>query len=366
MFTGVRGADERGRAAEKRAIVAQAETTRFWVGASTIGALGTAARGIRTLDVAADGTTTLGDPIDVGPNPMYLAVSDATGVLGIVHELADGQVSTWTIEGDALHPFGLPGATGAADPCHLGFDESGAWIFAANYSGGRLTAHQSAPDVAADAAHAVVFAGTGPNRERQASPHPHQAVVDTARDRLLVPDLGADRVRALALGAMPADLTHDETDDLVIHAGAGPRHLVIADDLAIVANELDRTVSILDLVAGRELAWFPVDERVEARGLGVSAIRLTRAGTVLIGDRDADALVALRLDVDARTLERVASVPTGGRHPRDLHVTHDERFALVADQGSDSIAVVALDDGVPTEVVGVVTTPAPACLARVP
>ena len=64
---------------------------------------------------------------------------------------------------------------------------------------------------------------------------------------------------------------------------------------------------------------------------------------MLIGDRDADALVALRFDTDARTLELVASVPTGGRHPRDLHVTHDERFALVADQGSDSIAVIALD-----------------------
>jgi len=85
-------------------------TTRFWVGASTLGALGAAARGIRPLDVDADGRATLGEPVDVGPNPMYLAVSDATGVLGIVHELADGLVSTWTIEGDALRPFGLPGA----------------------------------------------------------------------------------------------------------------------------------------------------------------------------------------------------------------------------------------------------------------
>ena len=346
--------------------MAQAETTRFWVGASTLGTLGSAARGIRPLDVAADGTTELGEPVDVGPNPMYLAISAATGVLGVVHELADGLVSTWTIEGDALRPLGLPGATDAADPCHLAFDESGSWIFAANYTGGRLTAHQVAPDVAADAAHAVVFAGIGPNPERQASPHPHQAVVDTTRDRLLVPDLGADRVRVLGLGAMPAVLAHDASADLVIHAGAGPRHLVIAGDLAVVANELDRTASIVDLVQGREVAWFPVDDRVDARGLGLSAIRLTRAGTVLVGDRDADALVALRFDADAGTLEHVASVPSVGRHPRDLQLTHDERFALVADQESDSIAVVALTDGVPKEVVSTIATPAPACLARVP
>ena len=54
--------------------MATAETTRFWVGASTLGALGSPARGIRPLDVAADGSTTLGEPVDVGPNPMYLAV----------------------------------------------------------------------------------------------------------------------------------------------------------------------------------------------------------------------------------------------------------------------------------------------------
>jgi len=340
--------------------------TRFWVGASTVGALGSPARGIRPLDVATDGGTTIGEPVEVGPNPMYLAVSPATGMLGIVHEQADGLVSTWTIEGDVVRAFGAPGGTGAGDPCHLVFDEPGAWIFAANYSGSRLSAHPVAPDASTAAALTADFDGSGPNRDRQEASHPHQAVIDAARDRLLVPDLGADRIRVLSLAGLPAELTHDDSDDIALHAGAGPRHLVISGDLAIVANELDRTASIVDLAAGIEVGSFPVDALVESRGLGLSAIRLTRDGIVLVGDRDADALVALRFDADARTLEHVASVPTGGRHPRDLHVTHDERFALVADQGSDSIAVIALEGGVPTEVVATLETPAPACLARVP
>jgi len=340
--------------------------TRFWVGASTAGALGSAARGIRPLDVAADGTTTLGDPVAVGENPMFLAVSPA-GVLGIVHELAEGLVSTWTVDGDVVRPYGGTGAA-SGDPCHIAFDASGAWAFAANYSGGRVTAHQVVPDAAADAALLAEFSGTGPDTSRQESSHPHQVVLDAARSRLLVPDLGSDRIRVIGLGALPdaLDRADGEADDIVVHAGAGPRHLVVLGDLAIVANELDRTASVIDLVEGRELASFPVDERVAPRGLGLSAIRATRAGTVLIGDRDADALVALRFDADARTLERVASVPTGGHHPRDLNVTLDERFALVADQASDSIAVVELDDGVPTRVVATIATPAPACLARLP
>ena len=341
-------------------------TTRFWVGASTLGALGSPARGIRPLDIDGDGRATIGDAVDVGPNPMFLAVSPATGVLGIAHELTDGLVSTWTIEGDTVAPFGRPGATGAADPCHLAFAESGDLLFAANYSGGRLSVHPVGPDVAADAALAVDFTGTGPNASRQQSPHPHQAVVDSARGRLLVPDLGTDRVRVLDLDTIPTALDHDAAADIVLHPGAGPRHLVVTGDLAVTANELDRTASVLDLVEGREVAWFPIGDDVEPRGLGCSAIRLTRGGIVLIGDRDADAIRALRFDSEARTLELVATVPTGGRHPRDLHVTHDERFALVADQGSDSIAVIALDGGVPTAVVATIETPAPACLARMP
>ncbi|WP_139417832.1 lactonase family protein [Agromyces laixinhei] len=340
--------------------------TRFWVGASTTGALGTAARGIRSLDIAPDGRSTLGEPIDVGRNPMFLAVAQGTGLLGIVHELDDGLVSTWTIEGDTITPFGLPGTTGAGSPCHLAFDEAGSLIFAANYAGARLSVHRAAPDVAADVVLAADFTGSGPNRERQASSHPHQAVVDTARNQLLVPDLGSDRVRVLALDTLPEALQHDERRDIVMHAGAGPRHLVITGDLAITANELDRSASIIDLVEGREVAWCTIGDDVEPRGLGCSAIRLSSGGIVLIGDRDADALRGLRLDAEARTLELVATVVTGGRHPRDLELTHDERFALVADQASDSIAVVALDaGGVPTEVVDVIETPAPACLARV-
>ena len=99
-------------------------TTRFWVGASTLGDLGSPARGIRPLDIDDEGRATIGDPVDVGPNPMYLAVSRATGILGVAHELTDGLVSTWTVEGDTVAPFGRPGATGSADPCHLAFAES--------------------------------------------------------------------------------------------------------------------------------------------------------------------------------------------------------------------------------------------------
>ncbi|WP_395246002.1 lactonase family protein [Agromyces sp. MMS24-K17] len=339
------------------------EGTRFWVGASTLGAIGSAARGIRTLDVAPDGAATLGEPVEVGPNPMYLAWRD--GTLAIVHELADGLVSTWTVAGEDVRLLAAAAATGGADPCHVAFAPAGDLVLTANYSGSRVTAHRAAADADGTAAlvSALDFAGEGPNRARQEASHPHQVVFDAARDRFLVPDLGADRIRVLRL--VSGRLVHDEAADLHARPGSGPRHLVVADDLAIVADELDRTASVFDLTTGEERAVAALGEPVVS-DLGASAIRLTRGGIVLIGDRALDAVQALRFDASAARLEHVATLPTGGRHPRDLQLTHDERHLLVADQQSDSIAIVALDDaGVPQRVVATVATPAPGCLARV-
>lgn len=345
-------------------------STRFWVGASTTGGLGSPARGIRPLDVAADGSWRLGETVDVGENPMYLAWHGTT--LAVAHELAPGGVSTWRIDPADPDRLLAVAARGRADgdPCHLAFGPSGRWVVAANYSGGSLTSHASGAVAAgspapAEAAGRAAFTGSGPDHERQEGPHLHQAVVDAARGRLLGPDLGADRIRIVELDESTGALA--PAGEIHLHPGAGPRHLVVTGSLAIAANELDRSVSLVDLAADEEVAWFPVDERVTARGLGVSAIRLTRTGVVLVGDRDADALVALRLDAASRRLEHIASIATGGRHPRDLQLTHDERHALVADQGSDSIAVVALDEqGAPRSVVDTIATAAPACLARVP
>ncbi|WP_350349327.1 beta-propeller fold lactonase family protein [Agromyces sp. G08B096] len=335
-------------------------STRFWIGASTVGALGSPARGIRPLDVAADGSAALGEPVDVGVNPMFLA-RRAEGAAAIVHELAEGLVSMWRIDEGGVSPVAGPTPTGAADPCHVAFSADGEFVVTANYSGGRVTAHRAADGRLVSS---IAFAGSGPRADRQESPHPHQVTVDAARDRLLVPDLGADRVRVVRISA-DGTLSHDTGEDIALHAGAGPRHLAISGDLAVVANELDRTASVIDLSSDVEGATVPFGPEVEARGFGASAIRITRAGIVVIGDRDLDGVQTLRLDASARTLRHLGSLATGGVHPRDLELTADERFVVVADQGSDSVAVVELGaSGAPVRVAATAATPAPACVLR--
>ncbi|QAY73327.1 hypothetical protein ET445_08195 [Agromyces protaetiae] len=337
---------------------------RFWIGASTAGVLGSAAAGIRPFEIAYNGDHWIGDPVDVGENPMFLA-HRGDGLVAIVHELADGELTLHRIDGETVTAVGEPVAIGA-DPCHVDFTADGRAALAANYSGGSLAVRTVRDGGFGDAdVHTVVFAGRGPRDDRQLSPHAHQVVVDADRDRVLVVDLGADRVRVVHLDADGVPTHSDDDDEIVIHAGAGPRHLAISGEYAVVANELDRTLSVIDLELDEEIDVVPLGEGVEPRGFGASAIRITSGGIVLTGDRDLDGVQAHRLDPETGTLEHVGLVVTGGVHPRDLELTTDELHLLVADQGSDSIAIVSLDaEGAPVSVVATVSTPAPACIMR--
>lgn len=78
----------------------------------------------------------------------------------------------------------------------------------------------------------LVFTGSGPNRQRQEGAHPHQVAYFSARDELLVPDLGSDVTRRLRRDNQGIWRIEGE----VRYApGSGPRHV----SLYSKSNKLD-------------------------------------------------------------------------------------------------------------------------------
>lgn len=334
--------------------------TAFWVGASTLGRIGSPAVGVRRLIVGADGRGRLGDPLDVGPNPMFVAVGD--GSAAIAHETADGAVSIWDASAEVLARRSPRRVTGAAAPCHLAIVGGALWV--ANYTGGTVSVHDAGSG--RRVANLVLSGSTGV-APRQLAPHPHQIVHDAERRRVLVPDLGADLIRVVDLDAEnPHSVRYTGARDIRLHRGAGPRHLVIAGRFAVVANELDRTVSSVDLDSGAEIDHVRVGAPAPAGAFGLSAIRRTAPDTVVVADRAVGRLHAVLFDPrSGRIGGEVGATGCGGDHPRDMEVTADGRHLVVANQASDGISVVSLDArGVPIGVIETIETPAPACLAR--
>lgn len=302
-------------------------------------------------------------------------------------ERTPGQVRSWTT-GSRLAALGtLP--SGGDGPCHLAVHPGGKVLLAVNYTSGTVAAVRLAQDGRLERLGDVVqLRGGGPVRERQGSSHPHQAVLAAGGELVLVPDLGADLLRTLAVDARTASLREVATSPLP--PGTGPRHAVLitgdnaddraaesaadrADDRAgdtlVVTGELAQTVLAgrFDERTGSVAAWSPAPS---TRRAGADpnhpgdVVALPGSDVVVAANRGADTLAVLR--VRDHVPQLLDEVSPGVRWPQHLAVLGDR--LLVA--GRDSGAVVALAIERATGSLGPPTTvadvPSPVWLAPVP
>lgn len=341
----------------------------FWIGASTEGP-GNPAVGITSLTVDEGGQPRLGSPQPVGDNPMFLSSTRGLpDLIAAAHELDEGRVSLHRVVrgdgGPAVEPLGVSALTDRIAPCHLAITSAGDLLLAANYGGPQYGAGLSVHPVGNDGARPpiliVEYPGSGPVKGRQATSHPHQVTIDEDADRVYVCDLGADaihvhRLSDLALG----DPTYT---DIRVAPGSGPRHLILDGNRVLVVGELDNMVWVFDAGSGRTVAWA---RSTKAADSSASAISLSPQGLVYVGNRGPNTVGVLRWDRESDTLVFLGEYDCGGDHPRDLAMTADGQYLVVANQWSNQLAV--LDAGHERgilETVAVAETPSPACVMPV-
>lgn len=85
--------------------------------------------------------------------------------------------------------------------------------------------------------------GSEAHPTRQAAPHPHSNFVDPSGTRVLVSDLGQDKIYSYTVDATAGTLTEESV--LSTPSASGPRHMVFhpSGDWAYGINELDCTIS---------------------------------------------------------------------------------------------------------------------------
>ncbi|RIQ11296.1 lactonase family protein [Jiangella rhizosphaerae] len=335
---------------------------RAFIGAATSGQ-GSPASGITVADIEKGVVTPVGEPALRGVgNPMYLALSRDGRVLYAVHEVADGAVSAWAVDGDVPRSLGEPRSTGGSGPCHLSVHPSGRYLLTADYGSGSLSVHPIGADGSlGEATDVVRHEGSGPDPQRQSTPHAHMIVTDPVRGHVLAADLGTDTVYRYVLDEDTGRLS--PVDEIPVAPGAGPRHLVIRDRYAYVVTELASTVTVIDLTAPEVVA--DVATHVDdGRGPShPSAIRLGADGRFLyVANRFVDDIAVL--SVDGPDVALVATVPCGGSHPRDIELDPDGQYLYVANQFSDQLVSFRVDErtGVPEPTGQVLGTPSPASI----
>ena len=321
-----------------------------------------AAEGIYAATFDADsGVFTAGDVAAELPNPSYLAQSGPY-VYSVLEE-EQGAVAALRWDAGSLQTLNRRPSMGA-HPCHISI--VGDRVAVSNYSSGSVTLlTRSSEGELGDICSVEQHAGHGPNDRRQAGPHAHMVYTDPWAPRLLVPDLGCDRLYRYGIDRGVLQLEGFTG----LPAGAGPRHVVAHPSLRgtyYVVNELDNTIVRIAPGADGRFAVQATISTLPAEFGGRSATAALRihpdGHRLYASNRGADSIVTVVLD-GAGGFGSTTWVPTEGAHPRDLTLDPTGRWLLIANQDGNSVTVYALSDGTPQAGSATCTqTPSPVCI----
>lgn len=320
---------------------------------------------IYSLDAESGALTPVGDPVDAGPNPSFLAVDPDRRVLLAVNETGNfGGEDT-----GAVASFAIDQTTGGltflsrvssqgSGPAHVSTDATGSWALVANYGGGTAAVLPIGKDgVLGDAVDVEDHGG---------SANSHQIRVDANNAYAYVPNLGLNSTAQYAFDTVAGSLTALAPAAATAPSGGGPRHLEFHPslDVVYVINELGSTMDVFGVAGGalspvQNLSTLPRDYD----GQNFCAdVHVHPSGDFLYGsNRGHHSIVVYAVDA-AGMLSVVDHVSTGGEWPRNFEVSPDGSLMLVANQQSDTIVAFSIDPatGVPAPTGEVTKVGAPA------
>lgn len=312
-------------------------TTWWWDGDATVAAAGSA-------DLA---------------SPSFVCWHPTLPVLYAVSELDEGLLTALALDDDGgLREIGR-WQTGGAQPCWVTTDPVGQALLIANY-GVAQDSPSSMTVMGLDRGGLVTgepvvipHRGSGPVADRQQHAHVHQ-VVPTADGNVLASDLGADRLTEYRIdpAATGSDgVTVTEVGNCAMRPGTGPRHIALAADgvTGFVTGELDGTVTVIRRTpdpAGGPGTWAAEDQVACTTRDDVPAANVMPSQVMLAG-ADRWLVVANRGTSTLAVMDLAAGLPIVHEQPIrqwPRYFTMDHDTVLVACQYDDVVEALQLDE----------------------
>jgi 6-phosphogluconolactonase len=310
-------------------------------------------------------------------NPSFLAVHPNKRYLYAVGEGSTGSVSAFSLDRETgkLQALNTVSAKGNG-PCHLSFDQTGKWLFVANYGSGSIAALPVQSDGKLGEASAFVqHSGSSVDAGRQKGPHAHSVDVSPDNRFLLVSDLGLDQALVYRFDAAKGTLIPNQPPSAKVTPGSGPRHLAFGrkGEFVYVLNEMTSTVTALrydkrrgSMEEVQTLSALPVGFSGNSSG---AEILVHPGGRFLYSsNRGHDSIAVFSIDPKTGLLKSVDWVPTQGKTPRNFAIDPSGNFLLAANQNSDNVTVFRIDQtsGALTAIGNVRDIPSPVSLVFVP
>lgn len=242
-------------------------------------------------------------------------------------------------------------ASGGGGATHLTFDEAAKALFVAHYGTGHVSWLPTADDGRLGIPNSVQSNyGTGPNQQRQTSPHAHGVVVDPSGRYVLAADLGADRVFVYGFDPATRQLVPAAQPFGTAEPGSGPRHLTFHPNgqfLFLVTEMAAEVVSYRwDAKQARlqHIQTLSMDEPTFTEQKSAAHIAISRDGRfVYASSRGTNTIAVFAVNSKDGTMRLVQRISSQGKTPWDFSIDPTGRWMLVANSNSNAIAVFAVN-----------------------
>ena len=307
------------------------------------------------------------------PNPSYLAIEPQKRYIFSVEETVEEenpQIHALRINGNRLNFINSIPAGGGL-PCHINVDQSGQYVFCANYETGSVACFSIESNGSIKERISLIqHHGSGSKHPRQLGPHAHAAVLNSDNLLLFVPDLGLDKILIYNFDPATGNLTPHVPPYAKTHPGAGPRHLVFhpSQDYAFLLNEMDATIIVYEFLSGyfnpiQTISTLPNDC---SSAPSCAEIAVTPNGRfVYASNRGHNSLA--RFFFQSGQLLALGYTPTMGDTPRDFSIDNTGTFLLVGNQDSHTVVTYRINykNGNLEETGHIIEIPNPVCILPV-
>jgi 6-phosphogluconolactonase len=257
-------------------------------------------------------------------------------------------------------------------PCHLSVDQTGQFVYVANYGNGTLAAFSIQRDGSlGPETDFVQHVGSSINPQRQKGPHAHSINLDKANRFAFVPDLGMDKVMIYKLDLAQGKLIPNDPPFAPVHGGAGPRHMAFHPNnrYVYVINEVDSTMTVYTYDEARgalseiqSLSTLPADFK---GGSWCADVHVAASGKFVYGsNRGHDSIVIFGVDPATGKLTTLGYEPTQGKFPRNFGLAPSGDLLLAANQDGNNVVSFRVDQqtGKLTPTGHVIEVPMPVCV----
>lgn len=242
-------------------------------------------------------------------------------------------------------------ASRGAAPAHIAVDHTGKYVAVSNYDGGNLAVFPILADGKLGEATAFdQHHGSSMNKERQSSPHVHEAIFSPDNRFILSADLGLDDIFVYSFDAQTGILG-PQPRVVNLTGGFGPRHLAFSPDgkFVYLVSEMGSTVTVLpydpasgNLVPRQTVRLAPTSDTPQQKAGAEIAVGAS-GKFVYASNRFDDVIVVYAINPDNGMIEQTESVPLDGKTPRDFAIDPGGTWLWEANQDSDNIVLYKID-----------------------